>query len=283
MSSICTANFKSMPSVPAMARNTEKTQRWNLQRKIQSFLQPVGAERTEIHKFVQTGSKRCDLFIVGGLLRDLLIHGRRKFSSDIDLVVNQISPNDFDIWMSEFRGVPNRFGGYSINVGPAKFDLWHLERTWAHVAGHHHVQQPKDLHQTTFFDWDCILYSVGNSSIIADVGYFGRVRSKILDIRLAQNPNPLGNAVRALRYACKYEARFSSQLVSHVAKEMRIHGWDRLVSYEARSFHTRYLQMINGELLYRRLTEHERDVPDHAFQAATTTEQLAFSNQALDG
>lgn len=262
--------------MPAVVKATENAQRWNLQRKIRSFFRPTSTEQSEISQFVQMASQRCDLFVVGGLLRDLLIHGQRKFSSDIDLVVHQISPSDFEGWMNEFHGEPNRFGGYSINVGPAKFDLWLLENTWAHVAGHHHVQKPEDLHHTTFFDWDCILYSVGHNKIIADPGYFERVRSRILDIRLEQNPNPLGNAVRALRYACKYDARFSQRLVSHVAREIRDHGWNSLVSYERKSFHTQYLESLNGELLSRSLNEYDHNSRIQPFQVSKAPKQLTF-------
>jgi len=263
-------------SAAPVTKSPEHSQKWNLQKKLKAFLRPRTSERNEICKFIDVASARGDTYIVGGLLRDLHIHGSRNFNSDIDLVMDQVSPKAFDSWMGQLGGKENRFGGYSLNVGPAKFDLWLLERTWARVAGYCDVRQPEDLHRTTFFDWDCILYSVTTGKIITEPGYFERVRRRILDIRLAQNPNPLGNAVRALRYACRYNADLSKPLVSHVVREIRDNGWQHLVRYEGRSFSSQYLEFMDGNHLYRRLVEHERSDEVHPFNVQKPPKQLGL-------
>jgi len=63
----------------------------------------------------------------------------------------------------------------------------------------------------------------------------------------------MGNAVRALRYACMWEASFAPRLACHVDRQIAEHGWETLVNTETRSFGTHHLRWFDPENLVRRL------------------------------
>src|SRR5205085_9278011 len=132
----------------------------------------------------------------------------RAFKSDVDFVIDPVSLVEFDRSLQAAGGRTNRFGGYSLSLGVWKADVWALPRTWAAVAGHRPVRRFEDLRGITYFNWDAVIYTLDDHRIIASERYFDDVRERILEVNLAPNPNRLGNALRALRYAWRWEAYF---------------------------------------------------------------------------
>jgi hypothetical protein len=193
---------------------------------------------------------------IGGFLRDLYLSGSRNFKSDIDFVVDPSSTLEFERLMSLRGGRLNKFGGYGISLNRWKVDVWSLDRTWAARAGHVAVAQLDDLVDVTFFDWDAILYSVGRRRLIPGHSYFEKVRGRVIDINLEPNPNPLGNAVRAVRYAYRWDAAFGERLAQHVAAQIRNRGWTTLVDSERESFPNPILGRLNGEAIAATLRDH---------------------------
>jgi len=140
------------------------------------------------------------------------------------------------------------------------------------------VSSLRDLVDATFFDWDAVLYDVATRKVIAQKGYFERIQRRVIDINLAPNPNPLGNAVRALRYAYRWDAALGKRLVAHVAKQIQDHGWDALVASEHRSFATSVLKAINGDAVTIALNDSlRRDTGPIRLQLQPVQQELPFA------
>ena len=148
-----------------------------------------------------------DLYLFGGVLRDLALCGRENFNSDIDIVV------DDDDWAHlvrylRSRGVAqNRFGGFRLKVDGWPVDIWTARETWAVREGLVRYRGIESLTGTTILNWDAILMNWRTQQIICNSDYFHQIRNRVMDIVLIENPNPLGAAVRAFRHLCLKDAK----------------------------------------------------------------------------
>jgi hypothetical protein len=166
--------------------------------------------------------------------------------------------SEFERLVVSLSGKVNKFGGYGIRLNRWRVDVWPLERTWAAVAGHVAVSHLHDLTNITFFDWDAILYSVNEHKVTASPSYFDRLRQRVIDINLEPNPNPLGNAVRALRYAYRWDAALGDCLASFVMKQIRDRSWENLIASERLSFPNPILSSFDSDMIVSVLRDHER-------------------------
>lgn len=136
---------------------------------------------------------------------------------------------------------------YGLTLQRWKVDIWQLERSWALVNGYCAIRSAADLRFATFFDWDSILYDVNEQRVICTPDYFERIRRRVIDIQLEQNPNPLGNAVRAIRYAYRWNAKLGPRLAVHVLRQITRSGWDALVEVEKAAYPRRYLPHVDRD------------------------------------
>ena len=226
-----------------------------LTRRAAYFFKTSTLLRSEVACFASHLSTLGPAMIIGGFLRDLYLSGNREFRSDIDFVVNPASLPEFENFVRAQSGKPNRFGGYGIALKRWRVDVWPLEKTWAATEGHVEVSSFEDLLKATFFDWDAILWDPKGAKAIHAPSYFQRLQSRVIDINLEPNPNPLGNAVRALRYGYRWSAAFGPQLAAHVAKQIRDNHWEGLVFSEKRSFSNPILERIDGEEIFKILNK----------------------------
>lgn len=210
--------------------------------------------RGEVRDFAAFLSSMGECAVVGGMLRDLCLGGHGAFRSDVDFVADVADLSAFDRAMERLGASVNRFGGYGVKLSTWQVDVWPLERTWAARARHAEVRRVDDVLNTTFFDWDAVLYYPATGRVAAKERYFDRLAKRVIDVNLLPNPNPVGNAVRALRYACRWNAHFAPMLAVHVERQVRDFGWDSLVVAEERSFRTRHLRRLDPQEVKRRLT-----------------------------
>lgn len=174
--------------------------------------------------------------LIGGAIRDVARAGKRGFSSDLDFVVHG-GPRDDVIARVEARGGErNRFGGYALRCFQLRVDVWHIEDTWARTAGHVDVTEPGDLLDCTFFDWDSVIYEIDSGRLLAPGDYLERLALNVMDIRLEQNPNPMGSVVRALRRAALWHVQFGPRLTAFSQRCLDEMDWDDLVSLDRRAF-----------------------------------------------
>ncbi|WP_148266073.1 hypothetical protein [Pseudovibrio sp. FO-BEG1] len=186
-----------------------------------------------------------DLAIVGGMLRDITLAGNRAFSSDIDLVINPKDPEEFHDLARQLKGKRNRFGGYAFDTGIWSVEVWSLPETWAHIHQHSCIETFDDLRKATFFDCDAIIYNIENKELYVSDDYFQRLSDRVINVNLEQNPNIIGNIVRAFRYAYNKDMRWERDLSLFIAESFNRVSWTDLLGYERRSFRTNYISSIS--------------------------------------
>ena len=161
--------------------------------------------------FLCSAMPNGELYLFGGILRDLAWYGRRGFNSDIDLVVH----GERRYWKelveyidSGCNGVgKNKFGGFRLKVGEWPIDVWYAEDTWAIRKGLVKYHGIGSLTKTTILNWDAILLNWRTKKVVCAPYYFQQLREGLIDIVLEENPNPLGAVVRAFRYVCLNDAK----------------------------------------------------------------------------
>lgn len=239
-------------------RHLEVRDATRLKKRVEYFLSTDVIGRREVRHFAHEAGNIGQVHIVGGMLRDLYLAGNRGFNSDVDFVIGSCSASEFSQFMIRRGGIPNRFGGFRLKLDRWSVEMWRLEDTWAHQQGYCSVSSIEDVANATFFDWDAIFYDVARRRLIVEDDYFTRIRNRILELRLADNPNVMGNVVRALRYVARWNALLGPRLARLILRELSSRYWEDLVSYEAASFKSRYLPNFDGSELIQQLRRYDR-------------------------
>ncbi|MEO1420803.1 MAG: hypothetical protein AAFU66_07610 [Pseudomonadota bacterium] len=239
-----------------------------LESRINYFFRSHYRGREDVRVVLKDLRRHGRLILVGGMLRDLALFGNAGFKSDLDFVIAPYNLTFFEKHMDSIGARINRFGGYALPSRKWQIDVWPLERTWAHVAGHAKVRTIGDLRSATFFKCDAILYDLGYRKLMTAPDYFGDLTNKVLEINLRPNPNPKGNAVRAFRYALMKGFRWGPQLSEFVDETLNSKGWGALLEAEHRSFRSQYLESICFEHLKRALRSHVSAGQRDPFDAA---------------
>jgi len=177
-----------------------------------------------------------DVYLFGGVLRDLALLGRRGFNSDIDLVVEGNWSN-FVSYLESLKAYRNKFGGYRLTIGGWPIDIWNARETWAIKQGLVPYKGIASLTNTTVLNWDAILMSWRTRSFIHRKNYFEEINLRALDIVLEQNPNPLGMAVRVFRHLCLKDARkLTPSAAKYLANCARTYSFADLKKAELSSY-----------------------------------------------
>ncbi len=207
----------------------------DLKRKVNYFLSSSKFGRQEVKALLDQLQEIGEVVIFGGMLRDLSLLGNEGFDSDIDLVIDTDKEDELDAFLHPYSPVRNKFGGYRLELSRWEVDIWPLKSTWAFKKGYVEDGSFADLCKTTFFDWDGIVYKVGDGTILAIEGYLDHINEGLLDINLEKNPNPMGNIVKAFRYREKYNAGFSSRLAKYIYENLEDFDPDLISLYENKS------------------------------------------------
>ena len=177
-----------------------------------------------------------NIYIFGGMLRDIALMGVLGFRSDIDLVVD----GSWDICAEylEARGArKNKFGGYRILIATWPVDIWNARETWAIKQAYVMYSGIASLTDTTVLNWDAILMNWKTKNIVARSGYLADLRERRLDVVLKENPNPIGMAVRVFRHLCLKDARqITPRAAEYLADCTGKYSYRELVSSELASY-----------------------------------------------
>ena len=146
-----------------------------------------------------------ELYLFGGVLRDLAMSGRKGFASDFDLVVEGDWAH-LAKYLERLGASRNRFGGFRLYVERWPVDIWGARETWAIREELIRYQGIGSLTETTILNWDAILLNWRTGEMIYRRNYFSEIRQHLMDVVLPENPNPLGAAVRAFRHLCSKDA-----------------------------------------------------------------------------
>lgn len=130
-----------------------------IEKRVQYFLNSRYRGRDDVRGALRQIDGLGSLALIGGMLRDLALFGNAHFRSDLDFVINPYDLGEFERYMSCIGARINRFGGYALPSRRWQVDVWPLQKTWAHSAGHMTVRYFSDLRNATFFNCDAILYA----------------------------------------------------------------------------------------------------------------------------
>ena len=208
----------------------------------------VNTPLTSMHEFL---GFVCDvlptrnLYLFGGVLRDLALYGSEGFSSDIDLVVDDDWTHLVEYLTSRGRAAKNRFGGLRLRVDGRSVDVWNARDTWAIRQGLVQYRSIESLTETTILNWDAILLNWSTQRVICRRNYFRQIQRGVLDVVLVQNPNPLGAAVRAFRHFCLKDAKvLTIDAARYLCGASRRYSVDVIVRSEMHSYHNSVINPV---------------------------------------
>lgn len=191
---------------------------------------------SEFLNFITDAVPNGDVYLFGGVIRDVALFGRKGFNSDIDLVVDgcwkQLVP-----YLDSIDAKKNKFGGYRLFVAGWPVDIWNAEETWAIKEGLVSYQGVVSLTETTVLNWDAILMNWRTRSFIYRAGYFEDINTRTLDVLLEENPNPLGMAVRVFRHLCMKDAkRLTPKAANYLVRCVRKYSYNEIHDAEIKSY-----------------------------------------------
>jgi len=186
--------------------------------------------------FISDAMPSGDVYLFGGVLRDLALLGQKGFNSDIDLVVegdwSHLIP-----YILSLKAEKNKFGGYRLMVGGWPIDIWSAKETWAIKQGYVAYKGVSSLTETTVLNWDAILMNWRTRELIFRKNYFEEMSSRVLDIVLEQNPNPLGMAVRVFRHFCLKNAKKITPFAArYMANCSKLYSFEEIKNAELKSY-----------------------------------------------
>lgn len=212
-----------------------------LKQRVLRLLSPKNDPSKKLHFFLNSVSKQADVFLFGGAIRDVALHGVSKFSSDLDFVFDG-SADELDNLLSGYSASKNKFGGYRLKIVNIDIDIWALENTWAFKHGHVKCESIKSILKTTIVNWDACLFSWKKKRLFLSETYVDNLKKGYLDLVLKENPNRLGLLVRVLRYYAEKDANYlSSQLVDLISKELQKYSVGKILEYEHSSYKCSYI------------------------------------------
>jgi hypothetical protein len=183
-----------------------------------------------------------EVYLFGGVLRDLALLGGRGFNSDVDLVVEGDWVHCAK-YLQSLGASRNRFGGFRLRVADWPVDIWNAEETWAIRQGLVEYKGVASLVRTTVLNWDAILMNWRSARFVCGPHYLEELRDRILDVVLQQNPNPLGMAVRVFRHLCLKDARKVTRgAAEYLASTTLTYSYQQLTGEEFRSYGTSVIQ-----------------------------------------
>lgn len=217
--------------------------------------------------FLSSAMPHGEVYLFGGVLRDLALFGRRGFHSDVDIVVEG-SWSELERFLDRLGARKNKFGGYRLFAGDWPIDVWNAEDTWAVRQGLVRYDGVSSLVKTTVLNWDSILMNWRTGAFICSPEYLNDLQERSLDVVLIDNPNPIGMAVRVLRHLSSKEARrVGSCAVEYLESATRQFSFENLSTTEWSSYRSHLIEPA----LYRLFSlsrDMEGSSPERRFNAA---------------
>lgn len=190
----------------------------------------------EFLNFITDALPDGDVYLFGGVLRDLALLGRKGFNSDIDIVVEGNWSNCVT-YLESLGAHKNKFGGYRLEVAGWPIDIWNAKETWAIKQGLVQYKGIVSLTETTVLNWDAILMNWRTRAFIYRKNYLESIKSRVLDIVLEKNPDPLGMVVRVLRHLCLKDAKkITSSAARYLANCAKTYSFDDIKNREVLSY-----------------------------------------------
>lgn len=238
-----------------------------VRRSIRRFLRA----RPGLEGLINDLQKIAPVAVFGGMVRDASAFGLRRFRSDVDLVVE--SSHDIRVLpiIERYHIKKNRFGGYRFVVDGCPVDLWPLGTTWALRKGLVAGTDLSVLPRTTFFTCDAVAFDLSRNELHYAPLYRNWVVEKLIEINMRSNPNEIGVAIRALRFAAKIpDVQLGPELVTFLYDVLKRRSPTFLCEQETCSYSSRVLAP-------RRLVRFAQELDMHMKRA----DELIFRSNAL--
>jgi predicted nucleotidyltransferase len=225
-----------------------------LKKRVNRFFKSSTQFRADVYDFVDiiTEKNQFDVYVFGGLVRDIGLFGVRDFSSDIDLVVESNRPSLLKALsrLPKENVTENKYGGFRIRQGAWDIDIWCAKDTWAIKNRLVVYKDVTSLLKTTFLSWDSALFDVRNQNLICSNDYIENLVNGRLDVVLQDSQNELGSMVRLTRAIYSKGAR---ELKSNALETLRTYfgkySLNEIVAYEQKSYSKKFLDWVNLERL----------------------------------
>jgi predicted nucleotidyltransferase len=184
-------------------------------------------------------NKYHNVFVFGGMIRDIGLCSAENFNSDIDLVFsgNQKELTSIVSMLDTDEIYENKFGGLRLNLGAWDVDIWCVENTWAFENKHVEFNSINDILKTTLMSWDSALFNVRTQELLVGNSYFDNLNNRHLDLVLGDTPNEIGAYVRLARTILSKDVKtVSKRMVNSIELLSSKFTCTEVVEYESESF-----------------------------------------------
>ena len=221
-----------------------------LSKRLKRFFDSESKRRGELCRFIDRISKEVDVYVFGGVIRDIALYGVRQFDSDIDLVYMGDDSN-LQRLLRHYNADSNKYGGKRLKVGCWMVDIWAADESWAFRKKYLKFESVESLLDTTITNWDAILYRWKDKQIICKENYFADISERYLDIVFELNENEFNMCARILRWidAKPVARKLSPKVKSILATAYNKYPKEKLLDKATQPFPQRQLQLESEYLL----------------------------------
>lgn len=186
--------------------------------------------------FIAASVPSGNVYLFGGLIRDIAFYGKKGFHSDIDVVVEGEWSSCVD-YLIKLGAIKNKFGGFRLEISGWPIDIWNAEETWAIKEGLIEYRGIASLTETTVLNWDAILMNWKTRHFICKSNYLDQLNARVLDVVLEKNPDDLGMTVRVFRHLCSKDAKkISAEALIFLAERTDKYPFSIIKSREVSSY-----------------------------------------------
>tara|TARA_Y100001972_G_scaffold122266_1_gene167559 strand:+ start:1733 stop:2581 length:849 start_codon:yes stop_codon:yes gene_type:complete len=186
--------------------------------------------------FIVDATPKGDVYLFGGLIRDMALSGKKGFNSDVDIVVDG-NWTEITRYIEGRGSKKNRFGGYRLWIGEWPVDIWNARETWAVKNGYVKYQGIASLTETTILNWDAVLMNWRKKTFICKDSYLDDLSHGVMNIVLPENPNPTGMAARVFRHLSLKDAqKVTVRTADYLSKCTERYSFMQLREYEIKSY-----------------------------------------------
>jgi hypothetical protein len=166
---------------------------------------------------ISTITQHTDVYIFSGVIRNFFLN--RKDIRDIDIIIDKRI--DLESILNGLVFTKNSFGGYKVDLGDTKMDLWFLRDTWAlnNKQMFLDISPPYHIPRTSFFNFSAIIYSMRENKFIFSDHFINFLSKKVIDIVYEPNPNEALCIVNSFYYSDKYNLKISVRLQEFIASK----------------------------------------------------------------
>lgn len=182
------------------------------------------------------GREEWEVYLFGGLLRDIATQGPFALPRDIDLVVSDSTLKEIKVDFRRKIEGENRFGGLSMRFGGWGVDVWPVSETWAFKEHWDGEVTPTELPKTTFLNVEAVVMRLspipGRGRPVYENGFFDALRNRVLLINFKENPHPESCIARTFVTAANLRYKIGYNLSKYIYNNIESVGIDQIIDYQ---------------------------------------------------